>query len=350
MILNKYDSAFFERLLQTDYAFAVWRRPNSSNVEAVFCRQDDIVECQQIDERTDGFVFAPFEASAKCPIYVFPDRQVVPAGQSQASANDGEALKERCATHQTYLQKLEALLLQISADVPKVVLSRCQWHSQRNQAVVPSLFSKLCELQPEAFVYMVSIPKMGCWAGASPELLFSAQGGKCATVALAGTQPADCVRWTDKEKDEQQWVARHISDILNDENIIFTKSDTYTSKTGTLAHLRTDFSFNIVNNGQIGRLVSRLHPTPAICGLPVAKARHLLKQIEGYDRQYYSGFVGPISGNDAMLYVNIRCLQAFSNGLMLYAGAGITASSVPESEWNETELKLTNLSRIFDKL
>lgn len=331
--------------MQCNHAFAVWRRPNSSTVEAVYCPQSDIVEYQQIDKNTNGFVFAPFEASDQCPVYVFPDRQVEPVGQTSAIAHYGEALQGQCATHQSYIQKLEALLRQINADVPKVVLSRCQWHSQHNVSVVPLLFSTLCDVQPEAFVYMVNIPQMGCWVGASPELLFSAQGGKCATVALAGTQPADRVRWTDKEKDEQQWVARHISDILNNEKIIFTKSDTYTSKTGTLAHLRTDFSFNIEEGSQICQLLSRLHPTPAICGLPVGKARQLLKQIEGYDRQYYSGFVGPMSGGDVAMYVNIRCLQAFSDGVMLYAGGGITASSNPESEWNETELKLTNLLR-----
>ena len=42
---------------------------------------------------------------------------------------------------------------------------------------------------------------------------------------------------------------------------------------------------------QIKELVEELHPTPAICGTPVANASLLIQQLEGYDRSLYTGYL-----------------------------------------------------------
>ena len=41
-------------------------------------------------------------------------------------------------------------------------------------------------------------------------------------------------------------------------------------------------------------------------------------------------------------------LQIMPKEAMLYAGAGITQDSIPEKEWEETELKLNTLLRAID--
>lgn len=345
-----YDSGFFARLLNSDYAFAVWRRPNSKDIESVYCHKNEIVECQQIQDNFDGFVFAPFEWSADCPIFILPDKQEVSLTDMSHRQHKGLEMAGHCATRESYIHKLGLLLQRIGSEMPKVVLSRCQWFSQFRMPDGPLLFGTLCDEYPEAFVYQVYIPQIGYWSGASPELLFSANGNVGSTVALAGTQPACNVNWSQKEKTEQQLVARHIREVLKNNNVEFRQSETYTAKTGPLAHLRTDFDLDISNiRGRVGAFVASLHPTPAICGLPVSMARQALKEIEGYSRQYYSGFVGPISQSESMLYVNIRCFQAFDDGMLIYAGGGITADSNPENEWVETELKLANLLRFIKK-
>lgn len=53
-------------------------------------------------------------------------------------------------------------------------------------------------------------------------------------------------------------------------------------------------------------------------------------------------------GEDAVFYVNLRCLQVLEDGFALYAGAGITADSVPEKEWVETGRKTETLLRIIE--
>lgn len=58
---------------------------------------------------------------------------------------------------------------------------------------------------------------------------------------------------------------------------------------------------------------------------------------EGYDRSYYSGFIGwlrPEGRTD--LYVNLRCMNVKEDSLTLYAGGGLLASSELDDEFQET--------------
>ena len=73
-----------------------------------------------------------------------------------------------------------------------------------------------------------------------------------------------------------------------------------------------------------------------------------LKNQEGYDRQFYSGYLGPVNVHEeSHIYVNLRCMQLFANVALLYAGAGVLADSDPEREWKETEMKMNTLGRII---
>jgi isochorismate synthase len=45
----------------------------------------------------------------------------------------------------------------------------------------------------------------------------------------------------------------------------------------------------------IGEVLAQLNPTPAVCGLPQDVAHHFIMEMEGMDRQFYSGFVGVLN-------------------------------------------------------
>lgn len=73
-----------------------------------------------------------------------------------------------------------------------------------------------------------------------------------------------------------------------------------------------------------------------------------LKENEGYDREFYAGYLGPVNiNNNICLFVNLRCMQLTGSEAILYAGAGVTADSVPENEWDETEIKLNTLLKVI---
>ena len=122
----------------------------------------------------------------------------------------------------------------------------------------------------------------------------------------------------------------------------------YPAYAGALSHLKTDFHFSLKDNKNLGDLLKVLHPTPAVCGLPKEEAYRFILENEGYDRKYYSGFIGwldPEGRTD--LYVNLRCMHIEDEQLTLYAGGGLLASSELNDEWQETEKKLQTMRRIL---
>ena len=97
----------------------------------------------------------------------------------------------------------------------------------------------------------------------------------------------------------------------------------------------------------MGDLLKLLHPTPAVCGLPKEEAYRFILDNEGYDRSYYSGFIGwlrPEGRTD--LYVNLRCMNVKEDSLTLYAGGGLLASSELDDEFQETEKKMQTMQNL----
>jgi len=95
---------------------------------------------------------------------------------------------------------------------------------------------------------------------------------------------------------------------------------------------------------KFGACLQALHPTPSVGGLPKEAARQFILTKEKHDRAYYTGFLGPLNiQNKSHLFVNLRCLQLFNKQFVLYSGAGITAASIAENEWEETENKMMTM-------
>jgi isochorismate synthase len=95
---------------------------------------------------------------------------------------------------------------------------------------------------------------------------------------------------------------------------------------------------------QAENLTKAFHPTPAVCGVPLQKAKEVIAELEPHKRSYYTGYLGIVSPNKELnLFVNLRCLQVLPNRLALYLGGGITANSNAEKEWAETNFKAETL-------
>jgi isochorismate synthase len=237
----------------------------------------------------------------------------------------------------------------------KVVPSRIKRIALGENFDLLKTYQNLCSEHPEALISLVHIPDAGTWIGASPEILVSVENGTIfRTVALAGTQPYDgrpvkSVAWTQKEIEEQALVERYIISCFK--KIRLREYEEHGPKTvvaGKLMHLRSDFTvdMNATNFPQLGSvMLELLHPTSAVCGMALEPAREFLRLNEGYDRLYYTGYLGPVNiQRNTDIYVNLRCMQLTGRHALLYAGAGVTGDSVPESEWEETEMKFNTLS------
>ncbi len=220
------------------------------------------------------------------------------------------------------------------------------------------LFSALSSRYPHAFVSLVSIPGVGTWIGASPELLLSLRQNSLRTVALAGTQarptdkPLEAVRWGQKEIEEQALVSDYIRDFFHDIGVRnFSTVGPRTVSAGNVVHLKTSFTVNDTPanlHHLANQILHRLHPTSAVCGMPKNEALSFILEKEKYNRAFYSGFLGPVHiDGESRLHVNLRCMQLKTRSALLYIGAGITADSIPEAEWNETVLKSKTLLSVL---
>ena len=231
----------------------------------------------------------------------------------------------------------------------KAIASRPFFADVKPRWQITTYFQKLVEKYENAFTYLFSVPGIGTWCGATPEMLIDAHGNKIQLVSLAGTKTQD-QEWSDKERDEQLFVTEYIKSQLNKngcQNI--SAEEPQTVKAGAVEHLKTNISAELSNPEQLYSLVSNLHPTPAVGGLPKNAAIELILDKESYDRKYYTGFLGPVTSSQTKLFVNLRCLESLGDSVCLYLGAGITAASNPEAEWEETKLKAETLLSVLNE-
>lgn len=220
----------------------------------------------------------------------------------------------------------------------KLIISRVK----RIEALDPlSKFKELLDKYPQAFVYLFQ-HENHTWIGATPERLLKIENELLQTVALAGTKKASENRdWTGKEYAEHQYVVEYIKDCLAEFNPKIEKTKTITLK--NIQHLKTNISAKISQKNSIDEIVRRLHPTPAVCGLPKEKAMQYILKNEPHQRYFYSGYLGHKRKDFVDVYVNLRCAQLFKEHTLLYIGGGVTSESNSINEWNETELKATAL-------
>ncbi|KAL9372576.1 hypothetical protein Peur_034820 [Populus x canadensis] len=96
------------------------------------------------------------------------------------------------------------------------------------------------------------------------------------------------------------------------------------------------------------KILSSLHPTPAVCGFPTEEARLLIAETEVFDRGMYAGPVGWFGGGESEFAVGIRsALVEKGLGALIYAGTGIVKGSNPSLEWDELESKTSQFTKLL---
>lgn len=226
----------------------------------------------------------------------------------------------------------------------KIVLSRIK--KAKTNFYPLSIFNRLNEAYADTFNYILSDKVLGCWIGASPELLFSLNDLKIQTVALAGTLTKG-ENWSEKEKTEQAYVTQFIAGKLDKlEASQVEINGPFTQEVGPVIHLKTEISAQLPAETTWQTIAQELHPTPATCGAPSISAFEHIKALEIHERGLYTGFIG-IIGEKSDCFVNLRCMQIVNDEAYLYLGGGLTRASVLENEWDETERKALTLEKIL---
>ena len=234
-------------------------------------------------------------------------------------------------------------------EVSKVVLSRTITRQCDTHSILPEYFVRLCEKYPSATVFIVVYPGVCGWIGATPETLLVSNKTGYTTMALAGTRPVGTqLPWGEKEIEEQQYVSRYIADILQAQGLT-SKNHTDTRQAAQVEHLCTYFDILSHHDAILrDKLLSALHPTPAVAGTPTRAAIDIIGATETHSRRYYGGYIGEAnSDGTCRLYVNLRSMEFDNNAVRLYVGGGLTARSVAKDEWKETCAKAETLLSAF---
>jgi menaquinone-specific isochorismate synthase len=183
----------------------------------------------------------------------------------------------------------------------------------------------------------------------SPERLYLRNHSMLMTEAMAATRPRHALqdaRWAvhlhshKKDMMEQNWVKLDLKTKLMCLGKMLSCRQDAIFQTSYLQHLYMPFQVELDGHHLMDHhLIHVIHPTAAICGSPMPQAYLMLQKYERVARGAYACPMGWIGSHDAHLCVSIRCAVIDSNKVMIYAGCGVIAASLPQSEWNETENK-----------
>jgi isochorismate synthase len=321
-------------------AFVAYRSPNTKDTWFLNTL------CQDI--KVASFVISPFQESEDFHPFYFSGQPVSYQQERLVLTIDTDFVTPHSCLNNEYEQAFNNYIAAFeNKQASKAILSRIIAQPFDDNKL-PQLFDALIKQRPDAFVYWFYHPKYGHWLGATPEILLHQSNEQYKTVALAGTT-FNNTSWTQKEKTEQQMVTDYVADCLRKQKITdYQTIGPEIIEAGPVKHLKTTFKWS--QPCEALELVEKLHPTPAICGLPKDAALALILANEKHQRAFYSGYLGPITQGKPQLYVNLRCMQQLDNMAYLYVGGGITIDSNLENEWKETSHKAQTLLGIMENL
>jgi len=247
----------------------------------------------------------------------------------------------------------EAIAAVDAQTVEKVVLARTVRVALGTPIAPFDLVALLRDRHPDCRVYGWQSGD-STFLGASPELLVARHGSRVRTVALAGSAArsnspeadrllADGLMASDKDRAEQAIVVDEIGRRLEPlADMLDIPETPVVDRYATVQHLATPIVGQ--TRATVLELAEVLHPTPAVGGHPSPDAIAFQSKLEQIDRGWYAGGVGwADASGDGEIVVALRCALVCGERAVLYAGNGIVVGSDPDSEVEETRLKLRPL-------
>ena len=233
----------------------------------------------------------------------------------------------------------------------KLVLARRMQAQAESPFQIAAILHRLRNDHPAATTFAVR-RGTACFLGASPERLVSLQDGVVRTTAIAGT----AARTNDtgatfahdpKERREHAYVVEAIREALAPlcRDLCIAEAPQVLDLP-TLRHLTTPIQGVLRTPTTVLDLAARLHPTPAVGGVPLPEAAAWLRAHEPFDRGWYAGPVGWMDGNgDGELVVALRSALVDGSHATLFGGCGLVEGSDADREWAEARLKMETALR-----
>jgi menaquinone-specific isochorismate synthase len=245
----------------------------------------------------------------------------------------------------------------------KVVLARDLTATSTSAIDARQLLKRLEIEYPSTWLFLVD-----GLVGATPELLVRLSKSLVTSRVLAGTirktgdedrdlTLAASLAKSSKDLEEHEYAVRSVADALapfcSSTNV---PDSPFVLHLSNVMHLATDVT-GVLNDSakptDIFTLISKLHPSAAVCGTPTKKASELITELEQMNRGRYAGPVGWIDiHGDGEIALALRCGQISQDKLkiQIYAGCGVVAGSDPEKEFAESQAKLMPMRTALETL
>lgn len=183
----------------------------------------------------------------------------------------------------------------------------------------------------------------------SPERFIKIEQNKIYTYPMKGTIDASIEDAENKILNDPKELAEHtmVVDLLrNDLGIIssninvekFRYIDKIEAGKKKLLQVSSKISGKLKKNWQseIGDIILSMLPAGSITGTPKKKTVEILKDIENYERGFFTGVFGVFDGETLDSAVMIRFIEKLNDGSLVYkSGGGITCDSDILSEYKE---------------
>ncbi len=207
-----------------------------------------------------------------------------------------------------------------------------------------------------------------CWTfhvdgifGATPEMLVRRERGLVTSRVLAGTirrtgdderdlALAATLARSSKDLEEHEYAVRSVADALEPHcSSMNVPEAPFVLHLPNVMHLATDVNGVVHDVATSLQLAESLHPSAAVGGTPTPAATRLISEIEGMPRDRYAGPVGWMDASgDGEWGIALRSAMVTDNGVRLFAGCGIVASSDPEAELAESQAKFVPVRDALD--
>eukprot|EP00929_Paragymnodinium_shiwhaense_P000413 TRINITY_DN100664_c0_g1_i1.p1 TRINITY_DN100664_c0_g1~~TRINITY_DN100664_c0_g1_i1.p1 ORF type:complete len:1916 (+),score=243.19 TRINITY_DN100664_c0_g1_i1:96-5843(+) len=256
-----------------------------------------------------------------------------------------------------------------SGVLQKVVLARSTlMEFAHRMDVVEILRQVMGGIHKRHYIFLLEPVPGVAYLSLTPERLCKVHGRDMWTEAVAGTWPlaefeeigeAALLASSMKHKSEHQLTADYIVSLLSEISKATNACDTHILKLRHLVHIKQSYHACAKDaDGQTGFSMrpfelskwfcNKMSPTPAVCGMPLNKARDFIREVEPFDRGFYAAPCGVVGAKGSELTVALRsALVHDGRKLHVYAGAGIVPGSDPKEEFAEISLKMRQFTEGF---
>jgi para-aminobenzoate synthetase component 1 len=182
----------------------------------------------------------------------------------------------------------------------------------------------------------------------SPEPFVFIQDGKIISFPMKGTISSEIENAVKTLLEDEKELAEHytIVDLIrNDLSIVSenVKVDSfrYVEKIktikGDLLQTSSQISGELNENWNeiLGDILLKLLPAGSVTGAPKQKTVEIIKEVENYNRGFYTGIAGIYDGLSLKSYVMIRFIEKDNDKLYFKSGGGITSKSDFDKEYAE---------------